>query len=94
MTEPPSFTCPRCGMTSYNPHDIRWSYCGNCKEHTGHKLAGTSWQANPVVTDKPVVRHGPTPPPVPSTLDIILRWIFTLIALASIVYIVIAVVIT
>jgi hypothetical protein len=26
----PSFTCPRCGRTSYNPHDIRERYCGAC----------------------------------------------------------------
>jgi hypothetical protein len=24
------FTCPRCGMTSYNTNDVRNSYCGNC----------------------------------------------------------------
>jgi len=23
-------TCPRCGMTSYNPNDIRERYCGAC----------------------------------------------------------------
>lgn len=22
--------CPRCGMTSYNPGDIKNKYCGNC----------------------------------------------------------------
>ncbi len=26
----PSITCPRCGMTSYNPNDIEQRYCGNC----------------------------------------------------------------
>jgi ribosomal protein L37E len=30
----PSFTCPRCGMTSYNPNDIRYRYCGNCHAFT------------------------------------------------------------
>lgn len=30
----PSFTCPRCGMTSYNPNDIREGYCGNCHDWT------------------------------------------------------------
>lgn len=65
MTEQPSITCPQCGMTSYNPHDIRWGYCGMCHDFTGEKLAGTpnpNWKANQVVTDRPVVRHGPTPP--------------------------------
>jgi ribosomal protein S27AE len=27
---PPSFVCPRCGAESYNPNDIRESYCGRC----------------------------------------------------------------
>jgi hypothetical protein len=26
-----SFTCPRCGMSSPNPNDIREGYCGNCR---------------------------------------------------------------
>jgi hypothetical protein len=26
----PSFTCPRCGRTSYNPNDIGHSYCAAC----------------------------------------------------------------
>lgn len=30
----PSFTCPRCGMTSYNPTDISEGYCGNCHDWT------------------------------------------------------------
>jgi len=29
-----SFTCPRCGMTSYNPHDIAEGFCGNCHDWT------------------------------------------------------------
>lgn len=28
--EYPSITCPKCGMTSYHPDDIRYRYCGNC----------------------------------------------------------------
>jgi hypothetical protein len=30
-----SITCPVCGMTSYNPNDIEWGYCGNCHAYTG-----------------------------------------------------------
>jgi hypothetical protein len=30
----PHFTCPVCGCTSYNPHDIREGYCGNCHDWT------------------------------------------------------------
>jgi len=29
------FTCPKCGMVSYNPTDIVEGYCGKCKEWTG-----------------------------------------------------------
>jgi hypothetical protein len=32
---PPSFTCPRCGMTSYHPDDVREGFCGNCCAWTG-----------------------------------------------------------
>ena len=28
------FTCPRCGMTSYHPEDIREGYCGHCHNWT------------------------------------------------------------
>lgn len=31
-----SITCLRCGMTSHNPNDVRYRYCGNCNEfHAG-----------------------------------------------------------
>lgn len=29
-----SITCPECGMTSYNPNDVREGYCGNCHDFT------------------------------------------------------------
>lgn len=28
------FTCPRCGMTSHDPHDLEEGYCGNCHTWT------------------------------------------------------------
>lgn len=28
-----SYTCPNCGRTSYNPNDVRESYCGFCHEY-------------------------------------------------------------
>ena len=31
----PGFTCPRCGMTSHHPDDVREGYCGNCHDWTG-----------------------------------------------------------
>lgn len=34
MSEPESITCPECGMTSYNPSDVREGYCGNCHDWT------------------------------------------------------------
>lgn len=30
----PSITCPKCGKTSYSPHDIEDGYCGNCHDWT------------------------------------------------------------
>ena len=35
VTPESSFACPRCGMTSYNPNDVREGYCGNCHDWTG-----------------------------------------------------------
>jgi hypothetical protein len=29
-----SITCPQCKMTSYNPNDIEWGWCGNCNGYT------------------------------------------------------------
>jgi hypothetical protein len=34
----PRFTCPRCRMVSYNPHDIIEGYCGNCHDWTGDPI--------------------------------------------------------
>lgn len=31
-----SFTCPICGMTSYNPADAEHGYCGRCHSFTRH----------------------------------------------------------
>lgn len=31
-----SFTCPRCGRTTYNRHDVASGYCGACHWWTGH----------------------------------------------------------
>lgn len=31
----PHIRCPKCGMVSYNPNDIRERYCGNC--HAFHE---------------------------------------------------------
>ena len=29
-----SITCPECGLTSFNPSDIREGYCGACHDWT------------------------------------------------------------
>lgn len=42
MVDQPSFTCPVCGMTSYNPNDIREGFCGNCHAWTMRELWGGS----------------------------------------------------
>jgi len=31
----PSFTCPVCTRTSWNPDDVREGYCGSCRSWTG-----------------------------------------------------------
>jgi hypothetical protein len=31
----PCVTCPQCDLTSYNPNDVEWGYCGNCSGYTG-----------------------------------------------------------
>jgi hypothetical protein len=36
--EEPSYTCPLCGRTSYNPNDIANQYCGGC-----HQFAEPFW---------------------------------------------------
>lgn len=45
----PTITCPRCGMTSGNPHDVEEGYCGNCGDWTapeGHGVrAFGTWDA-------------------------------------------------
>ena len=30
MVEEESYTCPKCGMTSYHPEDVKHEYCANC----------------------------------------------------------------
>lgn len=35
MTAGPSYTCPRCGRTSYHPADAAQGYCGHCRDWTG-----------------------------------------------------------
>jgi len=30
MVEEESYTCPKCGMTSYHPDDVKHEYCANC----------------------------------------------------------------
>ena len=34
MPEQPSFTCPRCGRTSYHPMDVQQGYCSFCHDWT------------------------------------------------------------
>lgn len=36
----PSITCPKCGMTSYHPEDVKQGYCGNCHDWTGPTKGG------------------------------------------------------
>lgn len=34
LNEPESYTCPRCGKTSWNTTDAAQGYCGNCHDWT------------------------------------------------------------
>lgn len=36
-----SLTCPHCGYTSYNPHDITERYCGHCHIFLADQLSET-----------------------------------------------------
>ncbi|HEY7009046.1 MAG TPA: hypothetical protein VH395_08910 [Jatrophihabitantaceae bacterium] len=36
----PSFTCPRCGRTTYHPDDVAHGYCGACHWWTGDPELG------------------------------------------------------
>ena len=45
---PPSFTCPRCHLTSYNENDVREGYCGNCHDWTAGSVSARD-QAAPEV---------------------------------------------
>jgi hypothetical protein len=37
-----SITCPRCGLTSWHPDDVKHRYCGNCNMfHEDMKIAET-----------------------------------------------------
>ena len=49
LRPPVHITCPRCGMTSSNPNDVREGYCGNCHDWTGSArvITGASGAADP-----------------------------------------------
>lgn len=46
---PPTFTCPRCGMTSAHPQDVDQGYCGNCHDWTGDRGDPLSFEDEPPV---------------------------------------------
>ena len=48
-----SITCPKCHMTSYNPNDIEWGFCGNCHGYTS--------PVDPVATARRVLRDSRKP---------------------------------
>jgi len=41
-----SFTCPDCGLTSYNPNDVANGYCGHCHKYLkpGGSVEGITWR--------------------------------------------------
>jgi hypothetical protein len=68
------YTCPKCGMTSSNPHDVAAKYCGHCHEYERergrggpHTLREEGWVAvHPAFEEIPegttVTLLRPTPP--------------------------------
>ena len=38
---PAEFRCPRCGMVSHHPEDVRHRYCGNCHAFTDPRAPHT-----------------------------------------------------
>jgi hypothetical protein len=41
VTEAPAtYTCPKCGKTSHNPHDAVNRYCGNCHQYEDEQCSG------------------------------------------------------
>lgn len=42
-----SIKCLNCGMTSYNPIDVRELYCGNC--HGYHQRENDAWHREPKI---------------------------------------------
>lgn len=52
-----SITCPKCGATSYNPHDIAERYCGRCNRFQDEEGALLPPRPAPWLPDK-VTREG------------------------------------
>ena len=44
----PAAACPRCGMTSAHPDDIRQGYCGNCHDWTSPARPRTRYSPGPL----------------------------------------------
>ena len=42
-----SFTCPRCGMTSYHPVDEREGYCARCRDFTEERTKTPPSRSDP-----------------------------------------------
>jgi hypothetical protein len=59
VSVPDAITCPRCGMTSWNPNDVRERYCGNC--HAYH---------DDMPSAEPGLLADVTPPETPTTRDL------------------------
>jgi hypothetical protein len=61
---PENITCPVCGMTSWNPNDVRYGYCGNCHaftrgmicvEEKEDMIADSNWDWMPIWLKIPAV---------------------------------------
>ena len=58
---PPSYTCPRCRLTSYHPVDVEQGYCASCNDWTHGMTPQRARQLDAVIDRYGV--HDPRPAP-------------------------------
>jgi ribosomal protein S27AE len=61
-----TYTCPRCGRVSYNPHDAEQRYCGACKSFEDQLELGAEpyWMQDIRIAQRAIERQrarGPEP---------------------------------
>lgn len=54
-------TCPRCGLTSWNPNDVTEGYCGHCHDWTHGTVVSTNLPVEMFRTESIVIDSGEDP---------------------------------